>query len=257
MKILFFSATGNSLWVAKTLSDELLSIPKLARNKKYEIESDVIGIVCPIYTFGIPQLVAQYLSKVKIKADYVFAVLTYGKMAGDAAYALQQILAQNGNRLDYAANLLMVDSNLSFFAMEKELAILPKKDVDGHFAQIQEDIAARKHGIPRGNAIIRMMSAMNRSKMESAGSQNTSSDANGVYSVTKACNNCGICEKVCPVGVITVEERPVWGPGCIGCQSCVHSCPQGAIHVKGERSKARYRHPDVTVAELIKANSTK
>ena len=262
MKILFFSATGNSLWVAKKLSGEILSIPKLERDMNYEIESDVIGIVCPIYGLGIPKLVAKYLCKVKIKADYIFAVLTYGKWAGDAAYTMQQLLARNGNNLDYAATLLMLDNFLPVFTMEEELAKLPEKDVAVHFAQIKQDITAHKIGIQRGKVdlpkdISQIMSTMkNQSVLESASNKNVSIIAADRYSVKDVCTGCGICEKLCPVGNIIVKDHPEWGSICEGCLSCVHNCPQSAIWVKGERGKARYRHSEITVAELIKANST-
>lgn len=257
MKILFFTGTGNSLWVAKMLSGALLSIPKLERENKYEIDSDVIGIVCPIYAINLPHLVVQYLSKATLKADYVFAVLTYGKLAGDAAYSMQQILTKNGNRLDYAANLLMLDNALPFFTMEEQLAELPQKNVEGQFAQIKQEIAARRHGVPRGKSIFKIMSATNHSRITSIGSRNASFNADKNYSVTDGCNGCGLCEKLCPVGNIKITDRPEWGSSCEGCLSCVHNCPESAIRVKGERGSARYRHPEVTVAELIKANSTK
>jgi len=65
MTILFFSATGNSLYVAKTLGDETKSIPQLERTGIYEIEDHVIGIVSPVYILNLPLLVQRYLKKAK------------------------------------------------------------------------------------------------------------------------------------------------------------------------------------------------
>lgn len=45
-KILYFTGTGNCLYVARQLSDadtELLSIPQLEKNGIYEVEADEIG----------------------------------------------------------------------------------------------------------------------------------------------------------------------------------------------------------------------
>lgn len=46
-KILYFTGTGNCLYVARQLSDadtELLSIPQLVKNGIYEVEADEIGL---------------------------------------------------------------------------------------------------------------------------------------------------------------------------------------------------------------------
>jgi len=65
MTILFFSATGNSLYVAKTLGGETKSIPQLERTGRYEIEDDAIGIVSPVYILNLPLLAQRYLKKAK------------------------------------------------------------------------------------------------------------------------------------------------------------------------------------------------
>ena len=49
MKTLYFSSTGNCLYVAKCLGGECLSIPKLIKQGIYEIKDDVVGIVFPVY----------------------------------------------------------------------------------------------------------------------------------------------------------------------------------------------------------------
>ena len=55
MKTCYFTATGNSLYVARRIGGEALSIPKLMREDKIEIEDDVVGIVCPIYGGQMPR----------------------------------------------------------------------------------------------------------------------------------------------------------------------------------------------------------
>ena len=45
MKVCYFTATGNCLYVAKRLGGELLSIPRLMRKGKIGIEDDAVGMV--------------------------------------------------------------------------------------------------------------------------------------------------------------------------------------------------------------------
>ena len=50
--VLYFSATGNCLYVARELAGkdgETLSIPQLMRNGQFEIGADEIGLVYPVY----------------------------------------------------------------------------------------------------------------------------------------------------------------------------------------------------------------
>ena len=44
------------------------------------------------------------------------------------------------------------------------------------------------------------------------------------------CKGCGFCEEVCPLGIITVEDRKVQvGAGCVDCKSCMKVCPEGVF----------------------------
>jgi ferredoxin len=48
------------------------------------------------------------------------------------------------------------------------------------------------------------------------------------------CVGCGLCEKVCPHGVLAVagdKVRIVDRDGCMECGACVTNCPAGAVTV--------------------------
>ena len=53
--------------------------------------------------------------------------------------------------------------------------------------------------------------------------------------------------------------RPVFGiSGCIGCMACIHACPQKAIGyavLQEKNPNARYRHPEISLAEIIQSNN--
>lgn len=72
MKICYFKATGNCLYVAKRIGGQLLSIPQLMRQEKIELADDAVGVVCPVYAGEMPMMVREFLSKAKIRTDYFY-----------------------------------------------------------------------------------------------------------------------------------------------------------------------------------------
>lgn len=67
MKILYFTATGNSLYAARQIGGEQLSIPQLIKEGNYEVKDDAVGIVCPVYCGNIPKMVRRFLAKATIR----------------------------------------------------------------------------------------------------------------------------------------------------------------------------------------------
>jgi MinD superfamily P-loop ATPase len=72
--------------------------------------------------------------------------------------------------------------------------------------------------------------------------------------INEQCNKCGICAQVCPAKNITVAGKVDFRDQCEGCSACLHLCPKNALHLKNEKSNKRWRHPDVSLKELIEAN---
>ncbi len=258
MTILFFSATGNCLSVAKSFGGSLKSIPQLERAGEYEIEDDAIGIISPVYNFTLPLIVKRYLLKVKLKADYIFSIMTYGNKSAAAADSLVKVLNANGNRIDYIAYLLMVDTYLPVFRIEKQVAKLPKKNVDVHLADIKRDIENRVHKLAYKNVFWRMFSAVwGHRTMESEKGVSAINHTDTRFTITGKCIACGMCARICPVSNITAGSKPEFHHHCESCFACIHNCPKEAIQLKSQKSKARYRNSGVTLKELIKANEAK
>lgn len=114
MKVFYFTATGNSLYVAKRLGGELIAIPQAMKNTEKEYEDDKIGIICPCYGFGIPHMVSEFMQKTTFKSPYIFLILTYGNMVADGVGWTTRFAAKNGIKLQYASSLLMIVSSVVF-----------------------------------------------------------------------------------------------------------------------------------------------
>lgn len=251
MKILYFTATGNSLYVAKRIGGELFSIPQMIKEGKYDFKDDSIGIVCPIYGFTPPKLVKRFLKRVEIDAKYGFVVGTYGCRYGYFGEQVTKIFKKRRINLDYVNAVKMVDTAVVGFKIKEQLATLKEKQVDKQLDVILNDIKVNKRRFiylkteERKRAFIHhllnpLSSILNGSK---------------TLSIDEKCTKCGTCEKVCPVKAITINDTVKISSRCESCLACLHNCPSKAIHQKMEKSGERYRNEEITLNEIIESNN--
>ncbi|MCL2827832.1 MAG: EFR1 family ferrodoxin [Oscillospiraceae bacterium] len=254
MKVLYFTSTGNSLYVAKRIGGELLSIPQLIRDNNYEISADTVGIVVPIYGFDVPRPVRSYLNQVNIHAEYVFAVMTYGDRPMAAVSMMQKLLASRGVTLNYSNEIDMVDNYLPGYEVERQLKMKQDVDIEQAINQVIQDIDSRKNVLLYKGALAKVISSGLSAASVSPLGKRTMNGSAKKFSITSDCNSCGVCGKVCPMGNIVVEDQPNYSNNCEFCLACTHLCPQNAIRLKGEKSTARFRNRHVGLNEIIAAN---
>ncbi len=251
MTIFYFTSTGNCLAVAKKIGGNLVSIPQVIDSPDLHFKDDVIGLIFPIYGFGMPKMVRKFLEKVTWEADYSFAIGTYGNLPGAAMVDVQKFAKNHGQHFDYAESLLMVDNYLPGFDMNDQIAKLPEKHVDESLSGIIGDIQNRRRLDAAAGPVWKALTAVVRSgeNLLLNGKQGQR------YRISQDCTRCGICAKICPVGNIAVTDQVVFKDQCEVCLGCLHMCPQNAIHMKNEKSIARWRNPEVSLNEIISANN--
>lgn len=229
--IFYFTATGNSLYVARQLADEhteLLSIPQLMKRKRLEFEADEIGIVYPFYGQMPPNMVRRFIQKARLEAAYKFAVLTYGNMQFVATELWDEISRKAGGApFDYITSILMVDNWLPNFDMSEQ--IKTDKHIPESLGRIKADLAVRKHEIPAASEQAKQLFnrfIRGRGLDPSVGYLMSSED---YFVITDACVGCAVCTEVCPRGNYKLTSMGVKTEGdCDFCFSCIQNCPQKA-----------------------------
>ena len=116
--IFYFSGTGNSLYVARLLADELndciISIPDCINNGTFEFElkdSEKIGIVTPVYFYGLPSIVETFLDKLNLKKySSFYLVVTFGSFTANTGPNAQKYFSGLGLNLDHIFSVKMPEN---------------------------------------------------------------------------------------------------------------------------------------------------
>lgn len=268
--ILYFTGTGNSLYIARELAGDdglLLSIPQMVKDGRYDFEADEIGIVYPIYGHMPPHMVREFIEKANLKADYKFAVLTYGNRKCNAVEIWDDISSKAGQPLDYITTIVMVDNWLPNFDMNEQMKI--DKHIPENLARITADLGERRRWHEPVTEEERQMHLgfLERSGIDPETGFLMKSEK--CFTVTDACIECGICTYVCPRGNYDLAAGGATMEGdCEFCFACIQNCPQKAIRfAKSEdgsfpdgsekNPNARYRNEHISLMDLKLANNQK
>lgn len=266
--ILYFTGTGNSLYIARQLAGdnaELLSIPQLVKEGRYELDADEIGIVYPVYGHMPPYMVREYIGKATFRADYKFAVLTYGNRKCNAVEIWDEITRKAGTPFDYISTIIMVDNWLPNFDMNEQMKI--DKHIPENLQSITADISQRRQW---HQPVTEEERRQHQGFLERSGIDPETGflmESSRCFTVTDACIGCGVCTQVCPRGNYDQTPAGIKVAGdCEYCFACIQNCPQRAIRFTRRddgrfpdgsemNPSARYRNEHVSLMDIKLANS--
>ncbi len=259
--IFYFSGTGNSLYIAKSIAmqnnENLISIAATMKkdNESYEYtlkDNELIGFVYPVYAWGPPKQVLEFINKFKFmnyNNNYIFTVATCGANIGNTVQVLDKALKKKSLHLNSGFSVVMPNNYIIFGDVDtKEVEnkkLLESKQVVASINNTLKNRLNNVYHLEKG-LIPRAMTYI-ANPLFNKHALNTKN-----FHVNEKCNGCGLCEKVCNSGTIKVQEKPIWGKNCTQCLSCIHLCPTNAIQYgKSTEKKGRYKHPKITVNDMI------
>lgn len=258
--IYYFTGTGNSLKVAKEIAcgledAELVQISRNSIEVENNTDSMRIGIVFPVYYYGLPILVKEFTERLSVSSKaYIFAIATCGGSVGIAIKQLEKILEAKGAVISAAFKILMPDNYQVMYAPT------PQEKRKVRFC-----LQNRKVG-----QIIQTVSKSETVKMEAEGELLPKTFGGLIYGyfkpknwdrnfwVDSKCSGCSICARICPANNIVMEKgRPKWLHQCEHCLGCMQWCPKHAIqYKKGTVKRERYSNPYIKVHELYQNRET-
>ena len=246
--IFWFSGTGNSLYAAKRLSEELGSttLTQIKDEAPAVAVGGVrkkVGFVFPSYYCNLPRAVRAFVEKLEIMPDtYIYAIVTMGGPGQGSVSAMNKLLKEKGMRLNYSRGIHMPANNVLRYnpadPVKSDKALEKANELLRTFAA---DIKARTELIKSHPFILRN----HYKNIESL-------DAG--FTAGKDCTGCGRCEKICPVRNIQIENgKPQWLHHCEHCVACISWCPAMAIeNGNNTQNRRRYRNPRVTADDLTR-----
>jgi len=244
--IFCFTSTGNSLYTAKKLAEKIGGKVMPMNNGSIPCEDDVIGIVFPVYFWGLPRMVERFVTEMHIanKSAYVFAVATCGGPVFGVLGRLKKLLQPKGISLRYGIRLVSVTNYIPEYEAKDNDTL--RRKIDENILKIADAINNRKSNRIQGFTIL--------NKIIYNSFPNESSDQ--YFSVALTCTGCMTCQKVCPANNITMkDDKPSFQHRCEHCLACIHSCPAHAINWKEKtQGKDRYRNANVSLNDLISFN---
>lgn len=263
--IFYFTGTGNSLVVARDIADKiedvrLMSIADAVKEDNIDLSAyERIGFVIPVYYQRVPAIVKRFIEKLIFsKSQYIFSVITLAGHYGTIFSELKYDIALRGGTLN-AGFLIFMPGNYivhyNAFPQIVQRIFFRWKSKNVNYISIavkeKKTLFETKWAWFSGpSGVLEIIH-----KSPEAGDNIIASFGKNAenFNVNIKCTGCALCERICPVGNIKMENKqPNWGNRCEQCMACIQWCPAQAIQYGNKtENRKRYHNPEIKISDMI------
>ena len=250
--ILYYSATGNTKFIAtelaKKLDDQCTDLLGRIRKSDFsELHSDKPYIVCaPVYMSEMPRFISEYIKNTSFTGNRaVYFIADNAGYAGITSWQAKKLFKKKNMEFMGCAEPVMPNNYyISHYKpstdeeiKERLFKAFDKIDEIANSIQNCEKLKTR-HVLLIEKLITFPVNSYTYKKISTKD-----------FKASDKCIGCGKCEEVCPLNNITIkEDKPAWGANCSHCMGCIGNCPTSAIEYgeitreKGKYNFEEYRH---------------
>jgi ferredoxin len=252
--IYYYSGTGNSLWSAKKLAEELsdTTVVAIVKSSKDDqnTESENVGIVFPVHMWGVPYRVIEFVKNLKINPQkYYFALAVNAGQVSATLLQLNKLMKKKGGSLSSGFDIVLPSNYIPWGGpgpiekQQERIAAVSSKIIDVAKVVSKQLNQTLEKGPLWQRIVFTWFYKMTTPYIPKM-------DKN--FRIDEKCNSCGICEKVCPAANILMKEgKPVWQKQCQQCLACIQWCPKESIQFGKKTSEyKRYHHPEIKLKEM-------
>lgn len=240
--ILYFSSTGNSLWIAKKIKEKfggkVLYIPNYVGNGE---EFDKIFLITPIYSYGMPTFVYDLLPSLN-KTSELIIIENYGGMVLGADTLIYNYAKKYKLNIKAVYVIQMPENYTLFMTIPKFYLTSILKKSTTRLNKIISQIENKQYRIPKQKKTKEKVYLKNKANWHLIGNS---------FHCNENCIKCGKCIKLCPSHNIFFKDGKItFGDNCVACLGCYHRCPQHAIIYKNKNKSFRYINPNINEKEI-------
>ena len=233
--VLYFSATGNTEFIAKEiakrLGDECINLLDRIKTQNYApIHSEKPFVICaPVYVCEMPRFMSKYLKKQTFSGSKdVYFIFTSGGYCGCSGVLAKSLI--KGKNMVYRGhaeftmprNYVVNDSYPMLERPEVEKRILGSYQ---QLDQVASDILSGNKLTARHVYLFETLITVPFNPVWCKYKLTAKE-----FYAKDSCVGCGKCVKLCPLNNIKlVDQKPVWGDRCTHCMACIGNCPVEAI----------------------------
>ena len=236
---MYWSATGTTKRVVTTIAQQAarilqvpfaeydFTLPAARQDTPVFTADDLVVFGTPTYAGRVPNVLLKYLETIAGHGAAAVPIVTFGNRAfDDSLIELRDILSDQGF-VPFAAAAFVGEHSFSTTLA----AGRPDADDLEQAEQFGRDIAARAAGIHADTSPVDVPGRMRdeRTYYQPRDRAGNAVDIRKVKPKTSdACDDCGLCAQLCPMGSIDPKDVRNYIGICIKCGACIKKCPKGA-----------------------------